>query len=138
MSAQESTNNVLVIQEQPRAPPFNNNAYATMKTLSEGFIDIALLTSNATQLKYLVQQDPAKNQFHYWSLSFVIISIIVQLVITTICGIVGTNNINFEADQNKANRMNKAILGLSICSAVINVLVATFVTTHAQGQNDRC
>ena len=132
MSAQGGNDNVLTIQEAPSAFVFNKNAYASTKTAAGALVDIALLTSNATQLKYLVAQDPSKNLFHYWTLGFVITSMVVQLAITTLCGIIGTTNINIEANRNKANRMLKVLLGLSVFSVCINVLVATFVTTPAQ------
>ena len=33
----------------------NVNYYATKKTISQGLLDIALLTANAAQLKYILQ-----------------------------------------------------------------------------------
>lgn len=33
----------------------NANRYATKKTIAQGMLDIALLTANASQLKYILQ-----------------------------------------------------------------------------------
>merc|ERR1712241_1262637 len=51
-----------VMQEQPDVIfSYNNkkrldhNRYATKKTIAQGMLDIALLSSNASQLKYLLQ-----------------------------------------------------------------------------------
>ena len=40
------------------------NVYATKKTIAQGMLDVALLTANASQLKYLLQLGKAQ-QFFY-------------------------------------------------------------------------
>ena len=37
----------------------NTNRYATKKTIAQGMLDIALLSSNAAQLKYILTVSPA-------------------------------------------------------------------------------
>ncbi|XP_045777577.1 ninjurin-1 isoform X2 [Maniola jurtina] len=53
------------------------NRYATKKTVAQGMLDIALLTSNASQLKYVLQVGP-KHEFYMLLLVLISISIILQ------------------------------------------------------------
>ena len=126
MSVKNGTTNGLGEEKESKAPAFDPNGYATIKTISGGLIDVALLTSNALNIKYLAQQDPTQNQLHYASLSLLVISIIVQVIISILCGLVGFININNEAGQKEATSLNKAMLGLSVLATVVNILVATF------------
>ena len=126
MGVQNGTTNGLCEEKESEAPVFDHNGYATTKTISGGLIDVALITSNALNIKYLAQQDPTQNQLHYASLSLLVISIIVQVIISILCGLVGFININNEAGQKEATSLNKAMLGLSVLATVINILVATF------------
>ncbi|XP_039759509.1 ninjurin-2-like [Pararge aegeria] len=54
------------------------NRYATKKTVAQGMLDIALLTSNASQLKYVLQVGP-KHEFYMLLLVLISISIILQV-----------------------------------------------------------
>ncbi|XP_052743762.1 ninjurin-1 isoform X1 [Bicyclus anynana] len=53
------------------------NRYATKKTVAQGMLDIALLTSNASQLKYVLQVGP-KHEFYMLLLVLISVSIILQ------------------------------------------------------------
>lgn len=54
------------------------NRYATKKTIAQGMLDIALLTANASQLKYILQVGH-KHEFYTLMLSLIIISIVLQV-----------------------------------------------------------
>lgn len=54
------------------------NRYATKKTIAQGMLDIALLTANASQLKYILQVGE-KHEFYTLMLSLISISIIMQV-----------------------------------------------------------
>lgn len=54
------------------------NRYATKKTIAQGMLDIALLTANASQLKYILQVGP-KHEFYKLMLTLVTISISLQV-----------------------------------------------------------
>ena len=45
-------------------PGLDANVYATKKTIAQGMLDVALLTANASQLKYLLQLGKDQ-QFYY-------------------------------------------------------------------------
>ncbi|XP_059059624.1 ninjurin-1 isoform X2 [Achroia grisella] len=53
------------------------NRYATKKTVAQGMLDIALLTSNASQLKYVLQVGP-KHEFYTLLVVLISISIVLQ------------------------------------------------------------
>ncbi|XP_030749773.1 ninjurin-2 isoform X3 [Sitophilus oryzae] len=54
------------------------NKYATKKTIAQGLLDVALLTANASQLKYVLQVGE-KHEFYSLMLSLISISIILQV-----------------------------------------------------------
>lgn len=54
------------------------NRYATKKTIAQGMLDIALLTANASQLKYILQVGE-KHEFYTLMLTLISISIILQV-----------------------------------------------------------
>lgn len=58
------------------------NRYATKKTIAQGMLDIALLTANASQLKYILQVGEL-HEFYTLMLILISISIIMQVGIFT-------------------------------------------------------
>lgn len=54
------------------------NRYATKKTIAQGMLDIALLTANASQLKYILQVGE-RHEFYTLMLILISISIIMQV-----------------------------------------------------------
>ena len=54
------------------------NRYATKKTVAQGMLDIALLTANASQLKYILQTGE-KLEFYALLLWLISTSIILQV-----------------------------------------------------------
>lgn len=54
------------------------NRYATKKTIAQGMLDIALLTANASQLKYILQVGE-KHEFYTLMLVLISVSIILQV-----------------------------------------------------------
>merc|ERR1712086_1209455 len=65
------------------------NRYATKKTIAQGMLDVALLTANASQLKYVLQLGEDKHDFYYLMLALIILSIILQVVHGVILFILG-------------------------------------------------
>lgn len=54
------------------------NRYATKKTIAQGMLDIALLTANASQLKYILQVGQ-RHEFYTLMLIMISVSIIMQV-----------------------------------------------------------
>lgn len=57
---------------------FNANRYATKKTLAQGILDLALLASNAAQLKYLLKIGES-HEFYTLLLALIVSSICLQV-----------------------------------------------------------
>jgi len=57
------------------------NRYATKKTIAQGMLDIALLTANASQLKYILQVGE-QHQFYKLMLILISLSIVMQVSYT--------------------------------------------------------
>ena len=60
------------------------NKYATKKTIAQGLLDVALLTANASQLKYVLQVGE-KHEFYALMLTLISISIVLQVCNIYIC-----------------------------------------------------
>ena len=59
--------------------PIDANKYATKKTIAQGMLDIALLTANASQLKYVLQLGK-KHEFYTVMLTLISSSIVLQVL----------------------------------------------------------
>lgn len=97
----------------PQVKGLDANRYATKKTVAQGMLDIALLTSNASQLKYVLQVGP-KHEFYTLLVVLISISIVLQVRNHTI----------------KARLHHKSLgtrLGLNI---IIISLILKLVTDH--------
>ena len=57
------------------------NRYATKKTIAQGMLDVALLTANASQLKYVLQLGENVHPFYHLMLALIIVSIVLQVLI---------------------------------------------------------
>ena len=58
---------------------FNHNGYATRKTITQGLLDVALLISNAAQLKFVL--DEGDSYDHYvLMISLLAVSIGLQVI----------------------------------------------------------
>lgn len=102
------------------------NKYATKKTIAQGLLDVALLTANASQLKYVLQVGE-KHEFYSLMLSLISISIILQIVQACLCVVLGSAyNINKEGDCTTANKTNNIILCTNIGIMAVNVLINSF------------
>ncbi|KAF7988373.1 hypothetical protein HCN44_000946 [Aphidius gifuensis] len=101
------------------------NRYATKKTIAQGMLDIALLTANASQLKYILQVG-RQHEFYTLMLTLICLSIGLQAVIGILFIIVGGLDINRRRDQWAADIINDIILiGVFIIS-LTNVVISGF------------
>ncbi|XP_044014391.1 uncharacterized protein LOC122856686 isoform X3 [Aphidius gifuensis] len=102
------------------------NRYATKKTIAQGMLDIALLTANASQLKYILQVG-RQHEFYTLMLTLICLSIGLQIIQGIICLLLGsTYNINKEKDQKNANTWNNIVLAMMVLTVAINILISAF------------
>ncbi|XP_046418704.1 uncharacterized protein [Neodiprion pinetum] len=102
------------------------NRYATKKTIAQGMLDIALLTANASQLKYILQVGK-QHEFYILMLSLICTSIGLQVIQGVICILLGSSlNINKQQDQRKANIWNNICLVLMLLTVAVNAVISAF------------
>ncbi|XP_028041307.1 ninjurin-2 isoform X2 [Bombyx mandarina] len=101
------------------------NRYATKKTVAQGMLDIALLTSNASQLKYVLQVGP-KHEFYTLLVVLISISIVLQLLVGLLFVIIGGLDLNDHEDQPSAVVLNDVIVIFIFVISVINIIISAF------------
>ncbi|KAH8385505.1 hypothetical protein KR200_004666 [Drosophila serrata] len=101
------------------------NAYQHKKTLAQGMMDLALLSANANQLRYVLETN-TQHPYFYPSLIFISLSIVFQIAVGV--GLIwnGRYNIKNEQEICRANRINNyTVIGIFIVT-VVNVLISAF------------
>ncbi|XP_013137098.1 PREDICTED: ninjurin-2 isoform X1 [Papilio polytes] len=106
------------------------NRYATKKTVAQGMLDIALLTSNASQLKYVLQVGQ-KHEFYTLLVILISVSIVLQAVSAVVAVVLSLIfNINHVRDQQKAEILNNTSLIFKIISITLNIVISVFYSMH--------
>ena len=59
--------------------PLNPNTYATRKTIAQGMLDIALLTANASQLRYVLALGADKHENYHLMIGLIVTSLVLQV-----------------------------------------------------------
>ncbi|XP_065091563.1 ninjurin-2-like [Ochlerotatus camptorhynchus] len=112
--------------ESNKSNKLDINDYATRKTFIQGMLDLALLTANAAQLKYLLTVGSA-HPFYNFLLILVITSISLQILQAIIIIVLGTLfNINKLEEQRKSDIINNVLICVSVVSVVINIIISAF------------
>ncbi|XP_013104105.1 ninjurin-B [Stomoxys calcitrans] len=101
----------------------NRGSYAGNKNVAEGLMDIALLSANANQLRFLITYNHDSSTY-FISMGLVSLSLIMQITV----GIALIFKRRFRRCRSK--RYNEFILGGVFIITVINILLAAFTTTN--------
>ncbi|XP_063540850.1 ninjurin-2 isoform X2 [Cydia strobilella] len=101
------------------------NRYATKKTVAQGMLDIALLTSNASQLKYVLQVGP-KHEFYTLLVVLISVSLVLQLLVGLLFVVIGGLDLNDDDDQPSAVILNDVIVIFIFVISVVNVVISAF------------
>ncbi|XP_055695512.1 ninjurin-1 isoform X2 [Lutzomyia longipalpis] len=99
------------------------NRYATKKTIAQGMLDIALLTANASQLKYILQVGQ-KHEFYTLMLTLISISICLQVSAAIIAVVLIT--LNGESHQKTAAVLNHIAMGFVLGAMFCDVVKMNF------------
>ncbi|GIY21239.1 ninjurin-2 [Caerostris darwini] len=99
------------------------NVYATKKTIAQGLLDVALLTANASQLKYLLQAGK-EHEFYYVMMTLISLSIILQVLTGCMMLLIANTNLNEVKKQRRADNLNNAITIGIFLVAILNILIA--------------
>merc|ERR1719174_3031678 len=90
-------------EQSERRPGLDANRYATKKTIAQGMLDVALLTANASQLKYVLQLGEERHEFYHLMLALIILSIVLQALVGILFLVIGGFNINEEPKEKVAD-----------------------------------
>lgn len=122
------------------------NRYATKKTIAQGMLDIALLTANASQLKYILQIGQ-RHEFYKLMLTLISMSIILQVGVTflwrhtkfideplqVVSGILSLSlslmrdcRLHLKEYQTSANIINNIRTGMAIITTMLNLFISAF------------
>ncbi|XP_016971361.2 ninjurin-B [Drosophila rhopaloa] len=101
------------------------NSYATNKNVAEGLMDIALLSANANQLRFLITYNDKASTYIY-SLIMVILSLVLQLLV----GIMLIFKRRLKRFKNRSYERTNDLLVMGVFMiTVVNILLAAFTTT---------
>ena len=129
---------------KPMGYNFNTNTYATTKSLIAGVMDVALLTSNASQIKLIAESKATWwTAFNISVVTLLSISILLQMALVILVVIMATSKVELEENKReheegkkRMDRINKAVLVISVIITFINVLTAVFADKISSAKKD--
>ncbi|XP_035685529.1 ninjurin-2-like [Branchiostoma floridae] len=108
------------------------NKFTARKTMAQGFLDMALLSANASQMKYVLQVGPVSIMY-YFLLFFLTISVLLQLAVamllllkTQFTEAEETDDEENLRNSKKMHLLNNWITALVIVTMVVNVFITAF------------
>ncbi|XP_068630151.1 ninjurin-A [Battus philenor] len=101
------------------------NTYQQKKNLAQGMMDLALLSANANQLRYVLES-ASTHPYYYPSVVFIILSIIFQIAVGVGLIMNSRYNVKDEKDICKADKINNmTVLGIFLIT-IVNVFITSF------------
>ncbi|XP_020809638.1 ninjurin-1 [Drosophila serrata] len=101
------------------------NSYATNKNVAEGLMDIALLSANANQLRFLITYNDKASTYIY-SMIMVILSLVLQLLVGIM--LIFKRRLKRIKSQSYERTNDLLVMGVFMIT-VINIMLAAFTTT---------
>lgn len=112
----------------PYSPPgsvsFDVNVYQQKKTLAQGMMDLALISANANQLRYILSSK--KHPFFLASLMMISLSLMLQICVGI--GLIWNSryDVKQDAEVHHANRANNwTVIGIFLVT-ILNVFITSF------------
>ncbi|OWR40654.1 hypothetical protein KGM_211610 [Danaus plexippus plexippus] len=101
------------------------NTYQQKKNLAQGMMDLALLSANANQLRYVLES-ASTHPYYYPSLVFISLSIVLQIAVGVGLIMNSRYNVKDEKDICKADKINNmTVLGVFLVT-IVNVFITSF------------
>lgn len=110
--------------DQPRVIP-DINVYQHKKTLAQGMMDLALLSANANQLRYVLESYE-RHPYYYFSMIFIIASLVIQVLVGVGLVFNSRYNVKNQDDICKADKINNLITVAILLITIINVFISAF------------
>jgi len=101
------------------------NVYQHKKTLAQGMMDLALLSANANQMRYVLQTD-GRHPYFYPSLVMISMSLLLQIAVGI--GLIWNSVYNVKKHEQmcKANKANNwTVIGIFLVT-ILNVFISSF------------
>lgn len=101
------------------------NVYQHKKTLAQGMMDLALLSANANQMRYVLQTD-GRHPYFYPSLIMISMSLFLQIAVGI--GLIWNSVYNVKEHEQmcKANKANNwTVIGIFLVT-ILNVFISSF------------
>jgi len=101
------------------------NIYQHKKTLAQGMMDLALLSANANQMRYVLQTD-GRHTYFYPALIMISMSLFLQIAVGI--GLIWNSvyNVKQHEEMCKANRANNwTVIGIFLVT-ILNVFISSF------------
>lgn len=116
--------NIVNINGVPTQVP-DVNVYQHKKTLAQGMMDLALLSANANQLRYVLESYK-RHPYYYVSLIFIVISLAFQVAVGVGLILNSRFNVNDRREICKANKINNlTVIGIFLIT-IVNVFISAF------------
>ncbi|GBP33919.1 Ninjurin-1 [Eumeta japonica] len=101
------------------------NTYQQKKNLAQGMMDLALLSANANQLRYVLESS-TNHPYYYPSIVLISFSIIFQVLVGIGLILNSRYNVKDESDICKADKINNmTVLGIFLIT-LVNVFITSF------------
>ncbi|XP_039287166.1 ninjurin-1 isoform X3 [Nilaparvata lugens] len=106
------------------------NLYQQRRSLGKGLMNLATFSSNANQLRYILEESPnMEEKYFYIITSAIVISILLQVAVAI--GLIWTDSHNTIKDapmESNAQTHGNIILGTILLITIINVFISSFGT----------
>lgn len=122
---------VIVDTTDKRSQAYNTrsaNNFAAKKTVAQGMMDVALITANANQLRYLIEYQRNSPTF-YIILILIVISLLLQIAVGVSLIFKGRFDIRGQSKSINARRINNYVVVGVFLITIINVFIASFSIT---------
>ncbi|KAL0111649.1 hypothetical protein PUN28_013083 [Cardiocondyla obscurior] len=109
------------------------NSFAAKKTVAQGMMDVALITANANQLRYLIEYQQASPTF-YLVMILIIISLLLQVAVGISLIFKGRFDMKGMSKSFYAQRINNYVVVGVFLITIVNVFIAAFSITTPSTQ----
>ncbi|CAB3240720.1 unnamed protein product [Arctia plantaginis] len=101
------------------------NTYQQKKNLAQGMMDLALLSANANQLRYVLESSTS-HPYYYSSVTFISLSVIIQILVGVGLIMNSRYDVNVHKEICKADKINNmTVLGIFLIT-IVNVFITSF------------
>ncbi|XP_066265724.1 ninjurin-1-like [Branchiostoma lanceolatum] len=116
----------------------DKNNFTQKKTMAQGFMDMALMTANAAQLKLVLYEGRHGRVFLFEFVMFLLVcSIIVQIFVGILLFIKSRYSIEDPAHHKHAEMANNWATGLVMIVTILNVFISAFVMMEKSAHGSR-